>query len=86
MCQILHKPYKLLNIIIVSRLPPIVDLSHLVCICMETSMVNHMADTVYLLGIQFTLLLFEVELELADLFKYECKMFLVLVYRVTVDE
>jgi hypothetical protein len=43
-----------------------------------------MAKAVDLLGIQFALL-FEVELELADFFKYECEMFLVLVHRITVD-
>ena len=86
MCQILYKPYKLLNIIIVSRLPPIADSSHLVCIHMQTPMVDHMAEAVDLLGVQFTFLLLEVQLELADLFKYECEMFLVLIYRITVDK
>jgi hypothetical protein len=45
-----------------------------------------MAETVDLLGIKFTLLLLEVELELVDFVEYECEMFLVLVYRITVDE
>ena len=86
MCQILYKTYKFLKVIIISRLPPIADSAHLVCIRMQTLMVDHMAETVYLLGIKFTFLLFEVELELADLIKYEREMFLVLVYRVTVHE
>jgi len=38
---------------------------------MQPSMVDHMAEAVYLLGIQLTFLLFEVELELADFVKYE---------------
>ena len=71
MCQILYETYKFLNVIIVSRLPPIVDLAHLVCIHMQTPMVDHMAEAVYLLSIKFTFLLFEVELELADFVKYE---------------
>jgi hypothetical protein len=86
MCQILYEPYKLLNIIIVSRLSPVANLSHLVCICMQPSMVDHMAEAVYLLGIQLTFLLFEVELEFADFVKYEREMFLMLIHRVTVDE
>jgi len=49
-------------------------------------MVDHMAETVYLIGIKFTFLLFEIELELADLLKYEHEMFLVLIYRITVHE
>jgi hypothetical protein len=53
---------------------------------MQTLMVDHMAETVYLLSVKFTFLLFEVELELADLLKYEREMFLVLIYRVTVHE
>ena len=86
MCQILYEPYKLLNIIIVSRLLPVVDPSHLVCICMQTPIIDHMAETVDLLSIEFTLLLFEVELELADFVKYKCEMFLVLIHKITVDE
>jgi len=86
MCQILYETYKFLNVIIVSRLPPIADSAHLVCIHMQTPMVDHMAETVYLLGIKFTFLLFEVELELADLIKYEREMFLMLVLRITVHE
>jgi hypothetical protein len=85
-CQILYKPYKLLNIIVVSRLPPIVDSSHLVCIHMQTPMINHMAKAVDLLSVQFALLLFEVELELVDFVEYKCEMFLVLVHRIAVDE
>ena len=86
MCQILYEPYKLLNIIVVSRLPPVADSSHLICICMQTPMVDHMAETVDLLGIKFTLLLLEVELELADFVEYKHEMSLVLIYRITVDE
>jgi len=86
MCQILYEPYKFLNVIIFSRLPPIADLAHLVCIRMQTPMVNHMAETVYLFGIKFAFLFLEIELELADLLKYEREMFLVLVYRITVHK
>ena len=86
MCQIPYETYKLLNVIVVSRLPPVADSTHLVCIHMQTPMVNHMAETVDLLGVKFTLLLLEVELELVDFVEYEHKMFLVLIYRVTVDE
>ena len=86
MCQILYEPYKLLNIIVVSRLLPVADSSHLICICMQTLMVDHMAETVDLLSIEFTLLLLEVELELVDFVEYKRKMFLVLIYRITVDE
>jgi hypothetical protein len=57
MGQILYEPYKLLNVIVVSRLLPVADSSHLVCICMQTPMVDHMAKTVDLLSIKFTLLL-----------------------------
>src|SRR5580693_8637198 len=53
---------------------------------MQTPMVDHMAETVYLFGIKFTFLFLEIELELADLLKYECEMFLVFVYRITVHE
>jgi hypothetical protein len=53
---------------------------------MQTPMVDHMAKTVYLLGVKFTFLFLEIELELADLLKYECEMFLMLVYRITVHE
>jgi hypothetical protein len=86
MCQILYKPYKLLNIIVVSRLPPVADPSHLVCIRMQTPMVDHMAETVNLLSIKFTLLLLEVELELADFIEYKHEMSLMLIYRITVDK
>jgi hypothetical protein len=85
-CQILYESYKFLNVVIISRLPPIADSAHLVCIRMQTPMVDHMAKTVYLLGVKFTFLLFEVELELVDLLKYEREMFLVLIYRITVHE
>jgi len=53
---------------------------------MQTLMVNHMAETVYLFGIKFAFLFLEIELELADLLKYEREMFLVLIYRITVHE
>jgi hypothetical protein len=53
---------------------------------MQTPMVDHMAETVYLMSVKFTFLLFEIELELVDLLKYEREMFLVLVYRITVHE
>jgi hypothetical protein len=86
MCQILYEPYKFLNIVVVSRLLPIADSRHLVCIRMQTPMVDHMAETVDLLGIKFALLLFEVELELVDLVEYKREMFLMLIHRVTVDE
>src|SRR5580704_10529078 len=86
MCQILYESYKFLNIVIISRLLPIADSAHLVCICMQTPMVDHMAETVYLFSIKFTFLFLEIELELADLLKYEREMFLVLIYRITVHE
>ena len=86
MCQILYEPYKFLNIIVVSRLLPIADSSHLVCIRMQTLMVNHMAEAVDLLGIQFAFLLLKVGLKLADLVKDKHEMFLVLVHRITVDK
>jgi hypothetical protein len=86
MCQILYESYKFVNVIIISRLLPIADSAHLVCIRMQTLMVDHMAETVYLLGVKFTFLLFEVELELADLIKHKREMFLVLVYRITVHK
>ena len=86
MCQILYESYKFLNVIIISRLPPIVDSAHLVCIHMQTPMVDHMAETVYLFSIKFAFLFLEIELELADLLKYKRKMFLVLIYRITVHE
>ena len=53
---------------------------------MQTPMINHMAKAVDLLSVQFALLLFEVELELVDFVEYKCEMFLVLIYRITVDE
>ena len=86
MCQIPYETYKLLNVIVVSRLLPVADSSHLVCIRMQTPMVDHMAETVHLLSIKFTFLLLEVELELADFVEYKREMFLMLIYRVTVDE
>jgi hypothetical protein len=45
-----------------------------------------MAETVHLLGVQFTLLLLEAELELVNLVKDKCEMFLMLIHRVTVDK
>jgi len=86
MCQILYESYKFLNVIIISRLLPIADSAHLVCIHMQTPMVDHMTETVYPFGVKFTFLFFEIELELVDLLKYEREMFLVLVYRITVHE
>ena len=82
----MYETYKLLNVIVGSRLPPVADSSHLVCIHMQTPMVDHMAKTVHLLSIKFAFLLLEVELEHVDFVEYKCEMFLVLVYRVTVDE
>jgi hypothetical protein len=53
---------------------------------MQTLMVDHMAETVYLFSVKFTFLFLEIELELADLLKYEREMFLMLIYRITVHE
>jgi len=53
---------------------------------MQTPMVDHMAKTVHLLSIKFAFLLLEVELQHVDFVEYKREMFLVLVYRVTVDE
>src|SRR5580693_7256141 len=86
MCQILYESYKFLNVIVISRLPPIADSAHLVCIRMQTPMVNHMTETVYLFGVKFAFLFLEIELELADLLKYKREMFLVLIYRITVHK
>jgi len=86
MCQILYESYKFLNVIIISRLLPIVDSAHLVCIRMQTPMVDHMAETVHLFSVKFAFLFLEIELELADFLKYEREMFLMLVYRITVHE
>jgi hypothetical protein len=68
---------------LVPRGTPFTYARHFVCICVNASVIYYMAKAIHFLGIEIKFALLKIELHLAQLIKYEPKMFLVLFDRVT---
>ena len=86
MREVINESQKPLDIIVVSRLSPVANTSHLIEVCMQASMIDHMPETVYFLGIKIALLSFKIKLMFSNSFENELQVLFVLLNRVAINE
>ena len=86
MRQVLNETQKSLDIVVRPWTSPFAYAGHFVRSRVQSFIVDYMAETVDCLGIELTLLLFEVELVFSNFLKHEREMILMLLYGVTIDE
>jgi len=84
--NIIHKSNEALDIIAISWSAPLPDMGHLVSVDMNSILVDCMTKAVNLVSIQVAFDPFEEELVLPQFFKYETKMFFMLLYGIRVDK
>ena len=78
MCQILNESKESLDVVIVTGLPPIPDLLHLIHACVDTCNGYDVAKTVHPLRIEVNFVSTEVQLCFAQLVKHQLQVFFML--------
>ena len=64
LCQVLDKSNKSLYLVQVVRLPPLTYPRHLICVCMDTMLINHVPKAIELFCVQVAFFTLKIEFHL----------------------
>ena len=62
--QVLDKSNKLLYLVQVARLPPLTYLRHLIYVCVDTTLIDHVPEVIELFCVQVAFVMLEIEFRL----------------------
>jgi len=64
LCQVLDKSNKSLYLVQVVRLPPLVYPCHLICVCVNTTLIDHVPEAIELFCVHVAFFTLEIEFRL----------------------
>ena len=64
LCQVLDESNKSLYLVQVARLPPLAYPCHFICVCVDTTLIDHMPEAIELFCVQVAFFTLEIEFRL----------------------